>query len=382
MPAEPIIEMLSYKRRKRFFWLLVLIFVVTLPTAIFYTTGYRISYVDDSAVIMTTGGLYVNTDSVEVELWVNELPVRNARLFRSAYYIQNIEAGLHRVVAQQPGLYTWVKQVPVDPYLVTEATAFNFPLIPQIRLITEYETATGTALVLPSQLSWLEGVSTTPPYVISTTTSTSTFVENQEYDVLVALFTSSTTASTSKRVSLLEVPEVPLRFRFSTSGTEEVRATTTQSVTRDDVRLTVRGGEIYAEWIGSIDRIPQYYCVSSGTASTTIARYGQHVYNQVTQLAASTTPPWQPDATRLCRPDIQIDRKQQPVYFMDVIPGRTDIVLLVLADGLYASEIDDWSWQNTQRLYGSASLRVVVENGRIYVADGDIYFEILLELIE
>lgn len=382
MPAEPIIELLSYQRRKRFFWSLVLIFMITLPVAIFYTTGYRISYVGDTATIMPTGGLYVNTDTTEIELWVNEEPVRNARLFRSAYYIQNIEAGMHRVVAQQTGLQTWVKNMPVDPYLVAEVTAFNLPVVPQIRLITEYETATGTAVVGSDQLTLLQGVSTTPPYIMSTSSATSSLVRNQEYDVLTTLFASSTQGTSSPRVSLLAVPELPPRFRFATTSADGGTSTPSlPNVVRNDMRLSVRDGEIYAEWIGNLNRIPNYFCIASGTASTTIARYGQHVFDQVTALWATTTPPWNPDATKLCRPEIPINRLRQTVYAMDFVPGRSDLVVLLLEDGVYVSEIDDWSWQNTQRLYAGVEPRLVIDNGRMYAYDQGVYFELLLTLI-
>lgn len=382
MPTEPMITLLSYQHRKRFFWLLVVIFVLALPVAIFYTTGYRVSYKGDTAVIMTTGGLYVNTDSSRVELRVNEVPVTNARLFRSAYYIQNIEAGLHLVVAQQPGYHTWVKRVPVDPYLVTEATAFNVPLVPQVRLVTEFQTATGTAVVKPSQVMWLAGVSSTPPYVISTSTETSAFVRNQEYDLLVALFASSSMATTSPRRSLLLTPPEPERFRFATSGMlVRVSTSTPFTVTKNDLRLAIRDGEVYATWIGDTSRIPQYFCIASGTATTTSLRYGEHVYEQIRILSASSTPPWSPDATKLCRPEIKLDRKQQPVYAIDFVPDRGDLVVMLLDEGITVSEIDDWSWQNTQRLYTGAEPRLIVDNGRLYVYDQTMYFELLTTLI-
>ena len=382
MPQKPQIELLSSIHRKRLFFTLALIFLISFPVMVFYTAGYRIDLENDEQTIVTTGGIYITTDKSEVEVYLDDVQVERLRLFRSAYYIQNIEAGMHRVVAQQTGLQTWVKNMPVDPYLVAEVTAFNLPVVPQIRLITEYETATGTAVVGSNQLTLLQGVSTTPPYIMSTSSATSSLVRNQEYDVLTTLFASSTQGTSSPRVSLLAVPELPPRFRFATTSADGGTSTPSlPNVVRNDMRLSVRDGEIYAEWIGNLNRIPNYFCIASGTASTTIARYGQHVFDQVTALWATTTPPWNPDATKLCRPVIPINRLRQTVYAMDFVPGRSDLVVLLLEDGVYVSEIDDWSWQNTQRLYAGVEPRLVIDNGRMYAYDQGVYFELLLTLI-
>ena len=101
MPLEPQITGMSPRRRLIFFWGLVCIFTLALPLMIFYTTGYRVDVFNaDTPAIVTTGGVYISTLATEVEVYLDEEQVQRPRLFRSAYYIQNIDAGQRRVVSR------------------------------------------------------------------------------------------------------------------------------------------------------------------------------------------------------------------------------------------------------------------------------------------
>jgi hypothetical protein len=164
MPAEPQISLLPYHKRQRFFWFLVGVFTLAFPALLFYSSGYRIAFDDEVTSIISTGGLYVNTLEQAVDVYLNEEQVDNPRLFMSAYYIQNINAGMHRLVVQGEGLQTWVKELPVDESFVTEASAFTLPQVPQVRPVTAFVTATGTPIVIASSTDPLAGVSSTVPY--------------------------------------------------------------------------------------------------------------------------------------------------------------------------------------------------------------------------
>src|SRR6056297_1974740 len=170
MSHEPEIKILSQDKRQRFFLVLLGLFVILLPTMIFYTTGYRLSFDDTQNRILTTGGVYITTENLDVDVYLDDERVRQPRLFRSAYYIQDIESGIHRVVVQQDGLHTWVKELPVDPYIVIEAAAFNMPLLPHTRPVSQYFAPTGEA-VFPSSASssmLLVGSTSTQPIIFAT----------------------------------------------------------------------------------------------------------------------------------------------------------------------------------------------------------------------
>lgn len=378
MPLEPEIKILPYKHRQQFFWVLLILFIVALPTMIFYTTGHRLNLGDKDNRIVTTGGIYVTTDNLEVDVYLDNDQVKRPRLFRSAYYIQNIEAGEHRVVVQKDGLHTWVKELPVDPYIVIEAAAFNMPITPIIRPVTEY--TNGFLPVLFNQdeaVEIFEGATTSVPYILASTSATSSYFINPEYDFVARLF--STTSTTSVSVFDRFIAEVE-KFGFATATVSGTEATSSLHVEKGNIRLVQHGSDIYARWVGVENSVPYYFCVNDIDVEIMSTRYGQHVAEQVVAQRTSTTTPLISDGERVCRQEIKIDRKRQDVFLFDFVPGSNDLVLLQLEDGLYVTEIDDRAWQNTQLLYPGNNHQVVVYNDTIYIKKGDQYFEILTEI--
>lgn len=380
MPSEPQISILSIKYRQRFFWLLVLVFSLTLPALIFHTAGYRLSFENEETSIVTTGGMYITADNLEVDVYLDEEQVERPRLFRSAYYIQNIEAGQHRVVVQRPDLQTWVKVLPVDSHIVVEAAAFNMPSVPHIRPITNYVTATGTAVYLAKES--IEEIfpmaTTTEPIVIQKSAATSSLATNEEYVFVASLF--STTSTTSISVFELQASSAG-RFGFATTSKTPTGTTTEELVIKNgDMEIVERDSELYVQWVGSANSIPYYFCVTDNPASTTAKRYGDHVALEIERLKLSTSSALIIDGERVCRPEIKLDRKWQDVYYYNFFPGNRDLVLLQLQDGLYVTEIDDRSWQNTQLLYPGDEFRVVIENEEIFVHENGRYFEVITEI--
>lgn len=379
---EPQIASLSLKSRQRFFLTLVVIFILALPALIFYTTGYRINFENEKSSIVTTGGMYVTTDNLDVEVFLDEEKVDSPRLFRSAYYIQNISAGMHKIVVQRPDLHTWVKELPIDSRIVIEASAFNMPLIPHVRPITKYLTTTGMPILVgvSSSSDIFSGVTTTVPVLITTSKQTKSYQPNEEFNFVKSLF-ASTTATTTRSVFERIKDEVD-RFRFSTSTDKSTEATTSPEIIieRGNMQLVERKGDLYAVWNGRVENIPYYFCVNNLYSSTTANRFGEHVAKQINELMLSTSTSMLIDGNRMCRPEIKIDRLRQDVYFYDFLPNSSDLVLLQLEDGLYVTEIDDRAWQNTQKIYPGKDINVVVENNVIYIKDGEYYFELITKI--
>lgn len=378
MPLEPEIKILSTTSRSWFFWSLLVIFVVSLPAFIFYTSGNRLSFEETGTTVVTTGGMYVTTDNLEVDVYLDEEQVQRPRLFRSAYYIQNIESGYHRVVVQSEGVHTWVKELPVDPYIVTEAAAFNMPLISQYRPIAEYIDASGQSVYFAKSTSTalFPNATTSETFVIQTKRATSTLSLNQEFVFVDNLF-----SSTSTRASLLDRIGTQIeRFQFSTTTEKGIATATLSYIEKGNMRLAERGTALYAVWAGSQNNIPHYFCVVDAATSTIAERYGEHVMVQVEKQRLSTSTPLLVDGNRLCRTEIKIDNKWMGIKMYNFLPDSTDLVVLQLEDGLYVTEIDDRSWQNTQLLYPGSDFETIVTDDAIYVKENGRYIELLTEI--
>jgi len=379
MQREPQIEILPYSKRKSFFIGLCVVFAILLPTMIFYTTGYRVDLDDSENRIVTTGGLYITTDNLEVDVYMNDEQVQRPRLFRSAYYIQDVQSGMHRVIVQQDGLHTWVKELPVDPYMVVEAAAFNMPLQPQLRHVSEFSIDTDT-VVVPASAStspFFTVATTTGKIVFATTSATSSFERSGEYDFVQTLFSTSTASSTSLIDRFLSEVE---RFGFATTTNNTASTSDLLVPTKGNITLIERDSDLYAEWTGSDSSIPYYFCVTNTATTTISSRYGEHVAEQIQTQSLSTTTPLYVDSNRICRTEIKIDRKRQDVLFYEFLPGASDLILMQLEDGLYVSEIDDRAWQNTQQIFPGSDFTIKIENDTIYIKQGNQYAELLREI--
>ena len=352
-----------------------------MPLVVFHATGYRFDFSNTSPIV-STGGLYISVPVDSADLYIDEELVRDIRVFRRASYIQNLDAGIHRVHVQSSGLQTWVKELPVRPHIVTEAQSFNMPSVPQVRLIGEWLSGTGRQVfpkvattTIAKRFSF---ASTTEQVLASTTIATTTLTANQEYDFVSSLFGTSTENETLVGRVVQGVNEA---FVFTDTGTSTATATPTTTVTNRDMKLYELDGEVYAVWQGRDNDIPYYFCINHEAASSTVLRYGEHVYESVANVLASMPiTETQNISGRICRDQIRLDRKGMEVKYFNFFPDSTDLALLLLDDGLYVTEIDDRAWQNVQLLYPGEDIEVRVSGGRIYIKDGSYLLEVLTEL--
>jgi len=378
MLDTPQIESLSPLRRKRLFLSLVLTFLILLPLMIFYTAGYRLDFTNENKTIVPTGGVYITTGNLAVDVFVNNKQVDKPRLFRSAYYIQNLPVGQHRVVVQRSDLQTWVKELPVDAHIVIETSAFTMPLIPQVRPITEFITATATPVYIQTATSTdvFAFASSTIPVLMATSTGTSTLNKNLEYTFVESLFGTSSESFLHQSV-FIDTTDHTGKFTFSTTTATTTPPAPEEIIIRSGVQLVIEENELYARWTGGLSNIPYYYCVPMAATSTIAERYGKHVADEIMRFEISTTTPLILDSSRICRPEIKMNRLRQDVFFYDFFPQSSDLVLLQLEDGLYVTEVDDRAWQNTQLIYPGTDFKVLVHNNLIYIRDGGQYFEII-----
>ena len=200
MPSEPQIQPLAYKQRTWFFRTLFVVFAITLPVVVFYATGYRFDFTTASPNIISTGGMYISVPVENTEIYINEELVRDIRVFRRASYIQNLNAGVHRIHVQGPKLQTWVKELPVRPHIVTEVEAFNLPVVPQVRFVTPWETRTRQGIFVDVSTTTLATqfafASVTEPVLATTTVATTTLLEREEYEFARSLFGTSSETET------------------------------------------------------------------------------------------------------------------------------------------------------------------------------------------
>lgn len=369
---------LSDWHRTAVFYILLGVFIVVVPLLGFYANGYRYNFTDSAIPSVTiTGGLYVATQVDESEIFLNESPVTETRFFRRATYIQGVPVGKHRIHVQGEGLQTWVKELPVYPQLVTEVTAFTLPEVAQVRPITPYINTDSEPVLQTkgSDLSILEYASSTVPVVVSTSTATTTFLDNPEFEFLSERFESEDVLTQNQGPEQL--------FRFVTDVTQtESTTTATSTVVRNDVKLYEDEGKVYAEYTGQVTSIPHYFCIPETTKASTTEHYGEHVAESIFGGEVATTQSTYERGVKfsqICRTRIRIDNGRQTIHSFAFAPNSNDLVVLQQENGVYVVEIDDRSWQNRQRLYPVGDVKLLVEGGQIFIKDQSLFLEVFLE---
>lgn len=373
---KPVIQPLAKWQRTLIFLFLLAAFLVSLPALMFYATGYRYDFFADKPTITATGGLYIAVDSPDGLIYVNEEEVTNARVFRKASYIQGLIPGIHRVHVQSPELHTWVKELPVFPHIVTEAEAFNLPLRPQVRPITEFSSIRGDNVIFATTTSQevFSKASSTVTFITATGTATTSYLTNSEFSVLKLLFTEQEELIQAKKLAEKN------KFYFSTT----TKATTTMEVattTKNQGNLSIyqKGEDVYVGILDKNNKIPYYFCAAASLPESLVIN---ETINQDDEIFAETNliQVDDLDTGEKCRLEIRLDRKWQEVIAFDFFPENTNLILLHLTDGIYVVEIDDRSWQNVQLLYPGMNLKMLIYGGSIFVKEKDFMFEVLTEL--
>lgn len=386
-PIEAVVQPLSRGHRRIFFSLLFLLFLAAVPAFVFYATGYRYDFFSPYSTITATGGIYLSVGADDGEVYIDEEPVRSMRIFRQAMYIQSLMPGMHRVHVQAPGLQTWVKELPVYPHIVTEAQSFLMPVTPQVRPITEFVTADGRAVYFGTASTTVPfaQASTTIPFVLSTSTATSSFVVNPEFEFVNTLFEEIASSTDSLLGRITNTVTNAFQFAPTSPATVTDTATSVASTTIEQGKmiLLMRDGEVYAQHTGTERDIPYYFCVPQAGLASSSEIYGERVHESLATALAAVTPERvsETDAVgRVCRSEIRLDRQGQSIRYFNFLPQSVDHVVMHRPDGVFVVEIDDRSWQNTQQLYGASAEAVLVHNNRLYVREGDLYFELLTKI--
>lgn len=200
---------LSRRTRMAYLGVFIVIFFVSIPLAILYATGYRISEFGGSLV--PTGGIYVSVPVSGATVSVNGEEKGTTGLFNRSFYIDNLSSGSYAVHVSRDGSYPWYRTLVVVSGIVTDVRA----------------------LLVPQQIEPVKLVRSSSP----TTSSTTRAVAPAQYDADLALFAPAKTIKTATTTAVLP------------------------DDTRGSFELFVSGGDVYVHWAESTSTIPSVLCI-------------------------------------------------------------------------------------------------------------------------
>lgn len=381
MSAVPEVEPLSKAHRSTFFYILLFIFLVSIPFLFLYATGYRLQ-LGEGGTLISTGGIYVAAERTGAEIYIDNELVRETRVFRRAFYAQSLEPGTHRVHVQKEDHHTWVKELPVYAHLVTEAQAFNLPIRPQVRIIAPWRAVSGEVVLFATSTV---NASTTNQFTVATSSATSSLVASNEFANLIELFSTSTaTGTVDNLLTLVSGSLLPDNTATTASSSELSPKISTTSKEIHGVKLYQDDEDVFASYVGSRSAMPYYYCAEEfellGTSSAPLLlpESDDQSASVMESEPALLHPVQEVAEDAICNPIIKIDRQGQKVKSFDFFPGSADFIVMALEHGIYVTEVDPRSWQNTQPLLLGENLDMRVEGGNVYVYDEELIYQVLI----
>lgn len=201
-------EPVSMRRRILYLVISVVAFMLTVPVAVFYATGYRL----EEFVLVETGGVYVATSAADAVVSINGIEEGTTNLFTRSFYVDNLKEDWYSVQVSREGYHPWVKKLKVEPSVVTDIFAF---LLPQTLSIREIQIDLGDG-----ELS-----------------STTRGVSESQYASFMKTFTATSTAAT------------------------KIVATSTPTAVRAGVELYIEEGNLVSRWSKDPRTTPSSFCI-------------------------------------------------------------------------------------------------------------------------
>lgn len=219
---------MSKTKRRAYFVVFALLFVVVTPLVIFYAMGYRFGFID-TLNITERGGVYVHSSIPGTEIYLNDELKDTTGIFNQEYLSQNIKPGRYTVRATHEDYRTWEKYVEVSPQRVTSLYPF----------------------LAPKEFEFEEVPETVEEVAAGTTTSAE--IPNSVYEQFSELFVVESATSTP-----VDTPDID-------DSLQEEQGDQEQEVIRrvfGDVQVWYEESTqtFYAEWLARGDFLPSYFC--------------------------------------------------------------------------------------------------------------------------
>ncbi len=262
----------SYKFRVFYFCLFFLVFLIGFPILVFYSAGYTW---DDTFGLTVHGGIYVFTPEPDTSVFVGNELKNVSGFFNKEVLITDLKPDQYLVLATNDTFWPWAKVVDVK----------------------EGEVEALVPLLVPKVIETDE--------VLKTDSLRKT---------LTAVFATTTVSASPSKVGT------------STPG----------ALVRKNVKIWHEGPKLYAQWLGSKEAAPEYYC-----------------------------------NTGICSKPIEVFEAYVPIRSIDFYPYRDDAIILTLDNGVYVIEIDRRPTQNFYPLYRGVNPDFRVYRNQVYIKDSD-----------
>ncbi len=115
---------LSSLVRRIYFAIFLVLFLVCIPVAIFFASGYRFS---SEFGIFRTGGIYLSVPYNDAVVHMNGEEVGRSGLLNRGFYIDSLSPDAYEIRVEREDALPWYRTLVVEPEVVTDARAVLIP---------------------------------------------------------------------------------------------------------------------------------------------------------------------------------------------------------------------------------------------------------------
>lgn len=109
---------LSPRKRRIYVSLMVILFFLAAPLAIFYASGYRY---DEGFGYVRTGGMYLSVPYDEATVFLNGDEIEHTSFLNKGFYVDNLAPSSYDIRVVREGSHAWNRTLVVEPQVVTKA---------------------------------------------------------------------------------------------------------------------------------------------------------------------------------------------------------------------------------------------------------------------
>ena len=315
--------------------LLFLIFIIAAPIIVLYSFGYRL---DSGFTIQKTGGIFIQSNIPNASVYFDDEYYKNNGLFLRNVLVQDLVPNRsYSFRMQKEGYQSWVKDIFVYPSIVTEGRVLMLPDQYEVREILPYIDAEGVLTATPPRASAL-------PNNTEYISILEIFEPKEEVKEPVVVAPSVSSSDVVEDVSTKQKPKTKLELFFEELEIEDYEELPNVIIEGKEVSW-IENGNILLYWIDEDSTTPFYYCGG---------------------------------LERECKTNMILDW-MKPIIRFDYFPGRFDVWIVLVDDGIFAVEVDDRSERNIQTIYKGDNLDFrLVSGGRLLIRDDSSFFEINL----
>jgi len=302
----------SRKKRIVYFILFAVFFLVCIPILILYSMGYTI---DSSTFGLSgRGGIYVLVAEPYVNIYIGNELKETTGIFLREVLVKSLKPKDYLVLAGSDSYWPWAKFVTV---LEGEVSALYPFLVPKALPIKEVlKTDTNYAIV--QKLFALE------------TKSSKIIPSIKEF--VTSLGTSTNLLPGGIATNSNIIKNVVVKTSAEANG-----------LIKKKMKIWKDGKLIFASWLGTVDRIPPYFCLA-----------------------------------QKCKDEITVFSAFSPIGRIDFYPSRDDAIMLTQGNGVYAMEIDNRPYHNFYPIYKGKNPDFRIDGGVVYIKDENAFFSVEL----